>query len=107
MIQLHCLDQIIIFDFQKQIPGENRWWLSVPKLNNINLRETHKSTETHKYVSACFPHLGTFIGLTKDAAAIFLVGMGLPTTLKRGNTKVCSQVWFDICETFKTNFLYL
>ena len=45
--------------------------------------------------------------MTKEAADIVLVDMGLLTTLKQGNTRVCSQVWYDLCENSKTNYLEL
>ena len=79
------------FYFSKRNSWENWWWLLVPKLNDINLQETQKSTETHKCVSTCFPHFGTLFGLTKDAAEIVLVEMGLLTMLKGKNIRVCSQ----------------
>ena len=55
----------------------------MPKLNDRNLQETHKSTETHKFVSTCFPNFGKLFGLTEDAAEIFLIEMGLLTMLKK------------------------
>ena len=67
MKPLHCFNQRILSGFLKEITEENGWWLRVQKLNDRNLRETHKSTEMHTCVITCFPHFRTFIGLTEDA----------------------------------------
>ena len=54
-----------------------------------------------------FPSLWNTFGLTEDAAAIFLVGVGLLAMFKGGKTRVFSQGWGDICANFKTNYLEL
>ena len=81
------------------------WFIRVPKSNNRHLSETNKSTETHKCVSTCFPHFGTFFGLTEDAAAIVLMVMGFLTMLNGVNNIVFSQEWDNICEIFEKQYL--
>ena len=75
------------------------------KLNDINLQETHRLTEIHNCFGTGLSHFEFFLGSTKDAAAIVLVNMGLLTTLKQVNTRVCSKVWCDLCEIFKKHYL--
>ena len=79
----------------------------MPKLKDRHYQETHKSTETHKYVIICFPHFGNVFGLTEDASKILLLEMVLMTMLKGVKQESYPKNGMIFVQIFKTNDLEL